>query len=174
MQELGKLIKKCALFEHVDADAAGSFLQQAQVMRFAKGNKIIEQGSLGEGMYIIAEGKVGVVLEISQHERAELSVLSEGDVLGEMSLLISMPRTATAIAKEDVQLYFIDASDIKQSVAQHDAQAMQMIFNLAKILAKRLHQCNEFLSTLWSERNNIDYLQQALENGQILLAKVLG
>jgi CRP-like cAMP-binding protein len=173
MEKIDKLIGKCALFEHINANAASSFFKQAQLMQFSKGDKIIEQGSLGQGIYIVAEGGVDVVLEISQHEKAKLTELTVGDILGEMSLLIDTPRTATAVAQENTKVYFIDGSDIKESLSNGDAQAMQMILNLAKIVAKRLYQCNQFLSTLWSERNNAEYLQHALQNSQLLLSKIL-
>lgn len=173
MQEFQELAKKCSLFEHVDLDMVTSILKHAQKLRFEKGEKIIEQGTTGQGFYVIAEGNVKVILEISPQEAVELSVLSVGDVLGEMGLLIDTPRTATVLASEEVLIYYIDGNDIKKYLAEHNVHVMQMINNLAKILAKRLYQCNQFLSTLWTERNNIEYLQQALQNSKLLLSKVL-
>jgi ATP-binding cassette subfamily B protein len=62
--------------------------------RIAADRVVFAQGDAGDKFYVIAHGKVEVVLE--RPEGAErLRVLEDGDVFGEVALLRDAPRTAT-------------------------------------------------------------------------------
>ena len=66
---------------------------------YGAGEAILEEGTTGLGLFIIATGRVEVFMT---HEGGQipLAVLGEGDVLGEMALLDDRPRSASAVALE--------------------------------------------------------------------------
>jgi CRP-like cAMP-binding protein len=59
----------------------------------AEGEAIVEQGSAGDAMFVLAEGEV-VVSREANGARAELARLAPGAFFGEMALLSSAPRAA--------------------------------------------------------------------------------
>ena len=64
---------------------------------FSSGEVIVQQGDVGEEMYVVQAGKVEVVLESGgRHER--VAVLGPRDFFGEMALLSEGQRTATVSA----------------------------------------------------------------------------
>src|SRR5688500_16096621 len=64
---------------------------------FNDGDLIFAEGDDSREMYVVVEGEV-VVTKTSQRGEITLATLKKGDFVGEMSLLESLPRSATARA----------------------------------------------------------------------------
>ncbi len=78
-------------------------VQKSKFEKFFKAGSIIYvEGDSGREMYIIKSGKVKI-LKQEGASTVVLAVLGPGSVLGELSLLDNMPRTATVQAMEDVK-----------------------------------------------------------------------
>lgn len=75
------------------------------VETFQSGDLIFEEGSPGTMMYVILEGKV----DISVHGRT-VDIANPGELVGEMALIDSKSRSATAMAKTDCTLAPVDES----------------------------------------------------------------
>jgi CRP-like cAMP-binding protein len=76
-------------------------------MKVAAGTVLFREGEPGEVMYLVREGRVGVLRRHSAGEET-LAELGPGSILGEMSLLDRRPRSATATVIEDADLTVID------------------------------------------------------------------
>jgi CRP-like cAMP-binding protein len=77
------------------------------VKKFEKGQTIFTQSDKGSTMFIIHSGRIRLKRKIAGQDE-DLGILEKGDFFGEMSLLEDLPRTATAIAEEDLELIEID------------------------------------------------------------------
>ena len=65
--------------------------------KLAKGTVLIENGKVSEYLYIVIDGRLAVVLP-NGFRLAEVGV---GEILGEISLVISSPPTASVVVEED-------------------------------------------------------------------------
>jgi len=70
-------------------------------IRFSAGDLIFREGDFQLTMYDIQKGSVGVYLDYDTEQKKQLTVLRENQFLGEMGLVGSAPRSATAVALED-------------------------------------------------------------------------
>lgn len=79
----------------------------------AKGSTIFNQGEVGDGLYLIKSGEVEIKIKAQGTDRGEeeIAVLKDKDAFGEMALLTSEERNATAIARTDVKLWKISKED---------------------------------------------------------------
>ena len=68
---------------------------------FKKGTVIFREGDLGNAMYDIRWGTVGVYSKYGTPEQKKLTDLGPGEYFGEMGLLEYLPRSATVVALED-------------------------------------------------------------------------
>ena len=79
--------------------------------RFARdydaGTVLFEEGQPGDYMYVVQQGEVEIRRQVGQAERV-LAVLSSGEFFGEMAILNSKPRSATAVVSEDAKLLVIE------------------------------------------------------------------
>ena len=103
---------------------------------FKKGAKIIEEGTLSDCAYIIESGRVQVSKTMSNGEEQVIGILEENDIFGEMSLIDSLPRSATVLALEDCTISVI-TPEIFNSLSKHSPEALMPIL---KILASRLRK----------------------------------
>ena len=103
---------------------------------FKKGAKIIEEGTLSDCAYLIESGRVQVSKTMSNGEEQVIGILEENDIFGEMSLIDSLPRSATVLALEDCTISVI-TPEIFKSLSKHNPEALMPIL---KILASRLRK----------------------------------
>lgn len=81
------------------------FKDSEDVVEFLAGTVILTEGEEGNIMYVIMKGEVSISLK-----NKALATAVPGDILGEMALINSDIRSATATAKTDCQLVLIDQS----------------------------------------------------------------
>jgi CRP-like cAMP-binding protein len=79
--------------------------------RFQKGYVIFDQDNFGDAMYIIRNGKVRIECDDAAGKTCEVALLDPGETFGEMALLWNAPRSARAIAENDVDTWEIHKDD---------------------------------------------------------------
>jgi CRP/FNR family cyclic AMP-dependent transcriptional regulator len=108
------------------------FRNADQVEAFAAGRHIFEEGEEGGGrMYGVKAGEVEILVR-----GAVVEVVGPGGIFGEMSLIDSSRRSATAIAKTDCVVVPVDAKRFNFLVQQTPLFALQVM----RIMADRLRR----------------------------------
>src|SRR5215467_6670600 len=79
------------------------FENSRHIQEFEAGGTIFEEGTPGRVMYVILDGDVEVRV---RHELIE--VLGPGEILGEMALIDTNARSATAVARSKCRLALVD------------------------------------------------------------------
>ena len=105
--------------------------------QFKEGELIFREGDAGNCMYIIKEGAVEVTVA-----GEKFIVAKSGDLLGEMSLIDSSSRSATAIARTDCKLIAINEIQFAFQIQRTPIFAIHVM----KIMAERLRKMNKILS----------------------------
>jgi hypothetical protein len=82
------------------------------------GTTIIHEGDPGELFYLIAGGRVEVSVR-----RRHVTMLGPGNHVGEIALLNSVPRMATVVAREPVELYALTREHFLSAVESDAASA---------------------------------------------------
>lgn len=71
---------------------------------FTRGDKIIKQGDVADGMYFVEVGIVGITVLDDNGKEVEVNRITKGGYFGELALVTHRPRAATALALEDLKL----------------------------------------------------------------------
>lgn len=100
------LLRRLRLFAPVAAPAVEAAARRLIPVRVAAGQPVIRQGEVGDRFYVIVEG----VAAVRQEDR-ELRLLGPGDAFGEIALLRRIPRTATVVAIEPLELRALERDD---------------------------------------------------------------
>lgn len=107
-------LPRIPLFSDLPPDAFIELFERCPLRRFGMGERIIEQGSVGDAFYVVCEGAVRVMRRDADEER-ELASLKEGAFFGEMALLSGAARSASVDSdSEDTQLLEISAPVLAQ------------------------------------------------------------
>jgi CRP-like cAMP-binding protein len=128
------LLKALSIFKDTPETILAELAPLMQEVEAEKGRKIFEDGDDGDCMYIILTG------EIQIHKgKVTLAILKEMEVFGELSLLDTETRSASATALTDCFLFKIDQEPFYELIDTRPEVARGFI----KILCNRLRQLNE-------------------------------
>ncbi|MDQ2742110.1 MAG: ABC transporter transmembrane domain-containing protein, partial [Chloroflexota bacterium] len=110
-------LRRVPLFATLPPTLLASLAEQLHLERHSAGDIIIEQGTVGDKMYIIRRGQVAVLAANPAGVQRRLAVLEEGDHFGEIALLHDAPRMATIRARTAVELQVLDKEDFAALLA---------------------------------------------------------
>ena len=127
---------------------------------FSAGAEVIHEGGRTGHLYVLIEGR----LEVIKGDAVVASIGEPGAVLGEMSVLLDTPHTATVRAAADSTIYEID--DAAAFLRQQPAVAIL----IAKMLAQRLNTANTYLADL--KRQYADHGTHLAMVGEVLQSMV--
>jgi small-conductance mechanosensitive channel/CRP-like cAMP-binding protein len=113
-------------------DQLDQLLADARLLRFGRGEKIIEEGKEGRSMFILVRGSADVFVRVNEEQR-HVATLKDGDYCGEMSLLTGEPRSATVKALTDCEMWELGKDTLADILAENKA----LVERLSEILAKR-------------------------------------
>ena len=134
-------LEKIPLFQGADAVLLSSLIMALKPFVFQPGEVIIKKGELGRALYIISRGEVEVVSD----EGDVVATLGEGHYFGEISLLLSEPRTATVRASQYCDLFLLDKSDFTR-VLRDRPQFLKTIMETATTRYNVTVQEDKFLA----------------------------
>ena len=110
-RELGRrldMLRGVDLFSVLSEDEMNELAERVQYAPFARGDVITKQGNEAHWLYIIMFGEAEVRYEPPQGAPQHISTLRAGQFFGEMALLTGDARSATVVAKTDVECYRLD------------------------------------------------------------------
>ncbi len=97
------------LIRHLPLEIVEEIVAKVNEKKFGPGETLCEEGAAGDEVFFIETGTVSVT-----RGGEEVANLKSGDVLGEIALVTGAPRTATAVAKDDVSALTFPKEDFDQ------------------------------------------------------------
>ncbi len=119
------------------------------IKTYKKDDVIFEEKSVGNEMYIVSTGRVRLYATSEKGRRRRLAVLKPGEHFGEMALVDSSPRSATAVAAQDnTRLVALDKPKFLYLIRQQPIFA----FTIMETMSKRLRDVNNQLAEARAKR----------------------
>lgn len=103
-------------------------------VKFSEGELIVKEGQAADRLYVIAHGEVEVLKETLDGERKTIATLSAGQFFGEIGVLQEVPRTATVVAKTDVDLLALSKETAREIMEASEEAAN----GLTEVIGERL------------------------------------
>lgn len=111
----------------VDADA---LLQRISRKAMPRSAVIMHEGSAGENVALVLEGRVKLVARGVGDRSVVLAIRGPGELVGEMAALGGTRRSATAIAEEDVELGVLSGDEFRGYLREHPDAALVLLRSL--------------------------------------------
>lgn len=106
--------------------------------QYAKGDLVIRKGDLGLGMFILTSGRLKVFDDQNGSER-QLGILESGQIVGEMSLIDTQPRSMNVKALEETECLLITRDSFEGLVKRQP----EVLWGIVPILVERLRRLSE-------------------------------
>lgn len=117
--------------------------QHAHRRAFEAGRNVMTIEQPGEAVYIILHGTVKIHIEQSERD-VILAILGAGDMLGELSLIDSIGRSASAVTLENSLTLWMDKTTFNYMLDNFPPVAR----NLVKILSARVRLSDQLIQAL--------------------------
>jgi len=129
-------LQRIPFFSSLSTDTLSAIAARLQKHRFAHGEVIFTENSLGHTMYLIESGQVQV--SVAQREGQPekiINYLGPGNFFGEMALLLNQRRSATLTVTLDAELWALRKTDLDELLVGHPEIAVQITRELSRRLS---------------------------------------
>jgi CRP-like cAMP-binding protein len=123
----GDVLKSVPLFKDGDAMFLEQVIMALRSRQVAPGDLVIHKGDVGRELYLVARGEVEVLDDVGN----VLKVLRDGDIFGEIGLLMSTPRTADVRARTSCDLFVLEKSDFSR-ILRDSPQFAKAVMQVAR------------------------------------------
>jgi CRP-like cAMP-binding protein len=143
-ERIRELLTSVELFAEIPDEELDDLTALAQIKKLSKDSTIFHAGDPADAVYVVASGRVKVVITSSDGKEFILTVLGPGQVFGEMALLESAPRSASVVTLSAVELLAINRSDFQRLLDSNPRIAQRLM----AILSRRLRRANAKMESL--------------------------
>ncbi|HAN17710.1 MAG: hypothetical protein A2X13_03690 [Bacteroidetes bacterium GWC2_33_15] len=155
------LLQEIPWLAELDKTLFNKIVNLFQERIYAVGEKIIKENGQVDGLYVIARGSVKVTI----HNKL-IDILGKGSVIGEISVLTNVPRTATVTAESPVTVLRLTSVSMQQVI--HDNNTLED--KLWQIAAPRLAENIIIDNKLFKSMQQIE-LRRWLAKGELIVSK---
>ena len=125
------LLADIPLFSHLKKADLERVAGMAQRLRFEKGGVILREDSRDNRLFVVLEGKVGVVKDLGNKKEKHLYTFEPYAHIGEMALIDESRRSASVVAETDTVVLSVDNWDLKQEIHRNPDLALELLKNLS-------------------------------------------
>ncbi len=145
------------LFEFLDQDELTELAAVIDSEKISTGDIIFQSGDLGDCLYIVNYGEIELFIKDTAGQKIVLKVAGEDDLFGEISMLDNRPRSASAVAMTDSELFVLDRDDLLLLFQKKPDAALNMLTAMGDML----READKLLRTRVS-RNVNDEMEEKL------------
>ena len=117
---------------------------------FSRGDIIFRQGDPGDCMYDIQFGTVDIYVNYGGDNEQKVAELTAGELFGEMSILDSSPRSATAVAGADgAEVTAVSKKDFVQFFLREPAKILSLMQQMSDRVTKTTQDYLEACQTVY-------------------------
>jgi len=119
-------LKKVSLLAGLTPDELRTVAERLTYSPFAQGEIITRQGNVAHWLYILTAGDADIVIDGDSGARRFINTLGAGSFFGEAGLLTGAPRSATVVARTNVECYRLDKESFEVVLMSRPELAEQM------------------------------------------------
>ena len=140
-------ISKCQLLDGLSPAELRELGEHVRLQVFHKGNEILTEGNIYQGLWAVLSGTCEVV-KFGSQPCGVLATLEPGSVFGEMSFFEGVAHSATVRCCEDVTAFCLTKKNYDELGEAHPHLAKKLAINLVRILSSRLRHMDDWTCKL--------------------------
>lgn len=138
------------MFDHLNEDDRLALANVIDEMKVPADHTLFQAGDPGDSLFIIKTGQIELFIKDTAGQKIVLTTAQSGDMFGELAMLDTGPRTATALALADCEVLVLDRSDLILLFQRKPEAALHMLAALSGLTRK----ADELLRTRVSRNVN--------------------
>ncbi|WP_169566906.1 cyclic nucleotide-binding domain-containing protein [Sneathiella limimaris] len=150
LREEVETLRQIPLFAKVDPSKIKLLAFTAERLTFQPGDLLCKQGEMGDAAYVIINGQADVVIDTPSGP-ITVATMKKNDVVGEIAILINIPRTATIKAASELTTLRITKDLFLRTITEFPEMSIEMMRVLAERLVKTTEELQKAKETLRKE-----------------------
>jgi CRP-like cAMP-binding protein len=134
MNALGECLQLVPIFSDLPEEVIEQIVLVGNKKTYSKDSVILVEEEVGTALFVIIKGKVKVSRSSSDGREVILTILSDSDFFGEMSILDGLNRSATVVALEDTELFIIQRKEFLDLLNKHPEITIALLSELTQRL----------------------------------------
>lgn len=133
-----QFLRSLDIFKDLRDGELGYLVQSLHSRTYREGEVVFVEGDIGRALFILEDGSV----ELTREDGHKLYTLKPGEFFGEMALLESLPRSATATATAKSHMHLLYKSKLDALLNSQPRIGVTIMGHLARLLSARLRRLN--------------------------------
>ena len=130
-------------------------------LEYSSGDELFHQGDYGDAAYIILEGEADILVD-SPSSAIKIATLGKNEIIGEIAILCDVPRTATVVARGDLETLRVSKEGFIHLVTQFPQVGVAVM----SALASKLHRTTQALTAARAKLEELDKRRPSHAAGQ--------
>jgi diguanylate cyclase (GGDEF)-like protein len=141
---IAQAIQSIPAFAALTPEQVGMLAQGASIQVFEPGREIVREGSPSDLIFAVLSGSVRVIEFTDDPVQSELVLadLGQGEVFGEMGVVVGSPRSATVVAVQPARCLIVPGAEFLHQLQNSPS----MTISFVKLLATRMQETNRRLA----------------------------
>ena len=156
-------LSQVELFELLDEIELVELASVIESHTVAAGEIIFHAGDIGDALYVVRSGEVELFVKDTTGQKIVLTVAEKNDLFGELSMLDSRPRSATALALVDSELLLLDRGDLLLLFRKQPGASLNML----AAMSEKVRKADRLLKTRVA-RNVNEEMEEKLPTLQLI------
>lgn len=132
MSDASELLGRLPLFEDLTPRELSELADVAVPRSYERGEVIFPEGSQGDVMYVIREGRVIIKREHAGGRTIALTEMGPGDLFGELAIFDKEARSATAECVEPTKVVALTSGDVTRVLHRNPDIAVKLLQQLSR------------------------------------------
>jgi CRP-like cAMP-binding protein len=146
-----EVLRNIPLFAKVEPAKLKLLAFTSERLEYRSDEELFHQGDYGDAAYIILEGEADVLVDTPEGPITVAS-LRKNDIIGEIAILCDVPRTASVVARSDLETLRMSKEGFFHLVTQFPQVGIEVM----SALASKLHHTTEALTAARARPNELD------------------
>ena len=130
------LLENISLFELLEEEDRQTLASVIEYTKLSQGAPLFQAGEPGESLYVVRSGEVEIYVRDNVGQKIVLTNAQEGDLFGELALLDSGPRTASAVALTESELLVLNRDGLLLVFQKKPEAALHMLAAMGTMVRK--------------------------------------
>ncbi|AMN54195.1 MULTISPECIES: cyclic nucleotide-binding domain-containing protein [Stappiaceae] len=123
-------LRKVPLFRGIDETKLRLLAFISDRTEYPSGERLCSQGEEGDCAFIILSGDADVLVDTPEGEK-KVAQVSENSIVGEIAILCDVPRTATLVAANDMDVLTVSKDDFLKLLKEFPDISLEVMRTLA-------------------------------------------
>jgi len=128
------LLRGIDIFESLSVSELAATVSVVEEIDCTPGEIIIQEGTVGDTMYLVIKGDVSVIKDLGEINEIEIDRIKAGDYFGEMALFEDAVRSVSIRIEEQSRFMVLNKQEFKELVREYP----QIALEICKVLSGRI------------------------------------